>query len=66
MFTKDSDFVDSFVLNRTPWKLLLISTGNITNPELISLLLKNIDGIANGFEHADFIELSRFRIVYHV
>ena len=29
VITKDSDFVNSFVLNRRPHKLLLISTGNI-------------------------------------
>jgi predicted nuclease of predicted toxin-antitoxin system len=28
--TKDSDFVESFLLTREPWKLLLISTGNIS------------------------------------
>ena len=66
LFTKDSDFVDSFVLHRTPWKLLLISTGNITNSELISLFLKNMTAITNGFDHANFIEINRFRIVYHV
>jgi predicted nuclease of predicted toxin-antitoxin system len=29
--TKDSDFVESFLLKREPWKLLLVSTGNIGN-----------------------------------
>ena len=37
--TKDSDFVDSFLLQRRPWKLLLVSTGNITNAELEALFL---------------------------
>ena len=27
--TKDADFVDSFLLRQEPWKLLLVSTGNI-------------------------------------
>jgi predicted nuclease of predicted toxin-antitoxin system len=31
--TKDSDFVDSHILNGRPAKLLLISTGNISNRE---------------------------------
>jgi predicted nuclease of predicted toxin-antitoxin system len=26
--TKDSDFVESFLLRHEPWKLLLLSTGN--------------------------------------
>jgi predicted nuclease of predicted toxin-antitoxin system len=37
--TKDADFVESFLLRRVPWKLLLISTGNIENDELELLLL---------------------------
>ena len=32
--TKDADFVDSHLLHARPAKLLLISTGNISNQEL--------------------------------
>jgi predicted nuclease of predicted toxin-antitoxin system len=32
--TKDADFVESFILHHKPEKLLLISTGNISNLEL--------------------------------
>jgi predicted nuclease of predicted toxin-antitoxin system len=32
--SKESDFVDSFVLHNQPWKLLLVSTGNISNRDL--------------------------------
>lgn len=32
--TKDTDFVDSFLLRRQPFKLLLITTGNIRNSAL--------------------------------
>lgn len=35
VITKDADFVDSFLLVGQPYKLLLISTGNITNAELV-------------------------------
>ena len=37
--TKDADFVDSHLLQTRPAKLLLISTGNITNRELETLLI---------------------------
>ena len=43
--TKDADFVDSFVLRGRPKKLLLISTGNITNADLEALLRPNLDAI---------------------
>jgi predicted nuclease of predicted toxin-antitoxin system len=34
VITKDSDFVDSFLTIQQPYKLLLITTGNIKNSEL--------------------------------
>ncbi len=63
--TKDSDFVDSFVLRRQPWKLLLVSTGNIRNDELMPLFLANIDQIAEAFDTFDFIEINRTNVVFH-
>jgi len=63
--TKDSDFVDSLVLQGTPWKLLLVSTGNIHNAELIPLFLANIDRIAVAFDTYDFIEINRTNVIYH-
>ncbi len=65
VITKDSDFVDSFILRRKPYKLLLISTGNIKNADLEALLLQNIEDIVNGFETYDFIEMSRTVLVIH-
>jgi predicted nuclease of predicted toxin-antitoxin system len=66
VITKDSDFVDSFTLYRKPYKLLLISTGNIKNADLEALLLKNIDDIVSGFEAHDYIEMSRTALIIHV
>jgi predicted nuclease of predicted toxin-antitoxin system len=63
--TKDSDFVASFLLRQEPWKLLLVSTGNIHNDELISLFLANIEKIAAGFETFDFIEINRTDLIFH-
>ncbi len=40
VITKDSDFVNTFLLAHEPYKLLLISVGNTTNAELESLLIK--------------------------
>ncbi len=46
--TKDSDFVESFLLKREPWKLLLVSIGNIGNDELLRLFQLNIAQLAEG------------------
>src|SRR6476646_6648619 len=61
--TKDSDFVESFLLRREPWKLLLVSTGNIGNNELLRLFLSNINQLAESFSSFDFIELNRTSVI---
>jgi predicted nuclease of predicted toxin-antitoxin system len=64
--TKDADFVTSFHLHRRPRKLLLISTGNIRNSELESLLLSNLETITGGFDRFDYIEVNRAALIFHV
>src|SRR5205085_9196069 len=63
--TKDADFVNSFHLHRRPHKLLLISTGNIRNSELESLLMSNLESIVDNFDHLSFIEINRMAIIFH-
>jgi predicted nuclease of predicted toxin-antitoxin system len=63
--TKDSDFVDSLVLRGVPYKLLLISTGNIRNSEMEALLLTYLSDIEAGFESSVFIEMNRATIYFH-
>ena len=47
--TKDADFVDSHVLRGRPARLLLISTGNISNRDLEALLVPLIPDIVREF-----------------
>lgn len=63
--TKDSDFTTSFWLNNRPNKLLLISTGNISNKELESLLVANFDQFVTDLTDNRFIELNREHIIVH-
>jgi predicted nuclease of predicted toxin-antitoxin system len=65
VITKDADFVDSFWLQQEPWKLLLVSTGNIRNAELIALFHANLEKITEGFDIFDFIEISRTNVIFH-
>jgi predicted nuclease of predicted toxin-antitoxin system len=64
--TKDADFVNSFILNGRPHKLLLISTGNIRNAELEAIFLSNLEKIAEGFDSFDYIELNQRTLVFHM
>ena len=65
VISKDADFVNSFLLQQRPYKLLLVSTGNIHNRELEQLFAQNITEIADGFEDYDFIELDRNLVTFH-
>jgi len=66
LITKDADFVNSFLLIRKPYKLLLISTGNITNADLEALFAPQISVIAVSLETYDYIELTRTALVFHI
>lgn len=66
LVTKDADFVDSFLVKHRPYRLLLVTTGNIHNRELMQLFERNIERIAEGFESYDYVELGRHHVVYHM
>jgi predicted nuclease of predicted toxin-antitoxin system len=64
--TKDADFVDAFYIQQTPRKLWLISTGNISNPELERLIQANVNQIFLLFADHRFVEMTRSEIIVHV
>lgn len=63
--TKNRDFLDSHVLLARPHSLLLVSTGNISNDELVGLFVANLDRIVAACETSGLVELSRVAIVVH-
>jgi predicted nuclease of predicted toxin-antitoxin system len=65
VITKDADFVDSLIVQGVPYKLLLISTGNIKNSELEELFFRNLEAMIAGFALYDFIEIDRIAIRFH-
>ncbi len=62
--TKDSDFVQSFLLSGQPL-LLLVSTGNIANAELEKLVRTNFPDIEAAFKSSQFVEITRNSLVIH-
>jgi predicted nuclease of predicted toxin-antitoxin system len=61
--TKDADFVNSHLLHARPAKLLLISTGTITNRELEQLVVPLIPDLVREFQTNSFLELGRSGII---
>ena len=65
VITKDADFLNSFLTVRQPYKLLLVTTGNISNSELEALFIKNLPQIVDLIERHSYLELSRDEIIVH-
>jgi len=65
VISKDKEFIDSLLLRREPWKLLLVSTGNISNTDLLALFEANLAKIVAGFGECDFLEINRTTVIFH-
>ena len=65
LITKDADFQITFQLGKGPPKLMLVTTGNITNSELIDLFEKNLATILQLLEKNHFVELNRGALIVH-
>ena len=65
LISKDADFQMSFELGKGPPKLLLVTTGNIHNTELIRLFTRNEVAIFHLLEQHSFVELNCMQIIVH-
>ncbi len=61
--TKDADFVNTHLLHARPAKLLLLSTGNISNRELEQFVVPLIPDLVREFQVHSFLELGRAGII---
>jgi predicted nuclease of predicted toxin-antitoxin system len=65
VITKDTDFLESFILYKIPYKLLLVTTGNISNKELENLFLKHLDYLSLQLDQHYYLEINRQAIIIH-
>lgn len=65
LITKDSDFLDSHLLRGTPSKLILVTTGNIKNMDLIEIFRKNFSQILELLLVHDLIEVGNENLLSH-
>lgn len=63
--TKDSDFLKLYVLRRKPSKLLLITTGNIVNKDLIILFERNFETVMRLFLTYNVVEMNNTFVMGH-
>ena len=65
VITKDKDFLDSFLIKKEPYKLLLITTGNISNKQIEQIFIQNISQMVELFMNYDFLELTKDSLIIH-
>ena len=65
VITKDVDFVASFYLSGRPKKLLIVSTGNISNAALLALFATHLSNLTMAIQIHSYVELSRTAIIIH-
>jgi predicted nuclease of predicted toxin-antitoxin system len=63
--TKDRDFRDSHLLRRAPRRLLVVTTGNISNRDLLALFTDNLEILVAALGGARFVELCSTGLVIH-
>ena len=61
--TKDSDFLDNYLINGVPPKVLMLQFGNISNAELLDLFDRELTQIVQLFDNgAGFATFNRTHI----
>jgi predicted nuclease of predicted toxin-antitoxin system len=65
LVTKDTDFEITYELGQGPPKLLLVTTGNIHNNELLQLFVRHEEALFRLLAQHEFVELSRSQMIVH-
>ena len=65
VITKDSDFWDTYLIKEQPYKLLYITTGNISNKDLLTLFEANFSLMLELIKLHKVIELNQNEIKVH-
>ncbi|MEW6506573.1 MAG: DUF5615 family PIN-like protein [Bacteroidota bacterium] len=65
VITKDTDFLLSFKLYKKPYKLLLITTGNISNEKLKEIFTTKLEELIFVLKENSFIELTSDSLIIH-
>jgi predicted nuclease of predicted toxin-antitoxin system len=61
--SKDIDFYNDFLIRKQPYKLLLVTTGNIKNSQLLNLFRTNIALLVDLLNQHSVVELNRKNIL---
>ncbi len=59
VITKDSDFLDSFILKQEPYKLILVKLGNTSKNDLLKFFADKFDEIIEKIKTEQMILLTK-------
>ena len=59
VISKDTYFFYSHMLHRRPWKLLLVTTGNISRHDLVDLIERHLPEIIRALTSHTLVEIDR-------
>ena len=62
---KDNDFLQGYLLQKKPPKLLMVNTGNIDNSSLLHLFKENFLLLTGLLTTNNYVELTRSEIIVH-
>jgi predicted nuclease of predicted toxin-antitoxin system len=65
VISKDRDFFEQYVRTEKPKKLLFVSTGNLTNKDLLLLFSDYLETVVDLLEQHNVVELSNEAITVH-
>ena len=65
LITKYDDFLQSFLIQKKPSRLLLIKTGNISNTQLLAIFESGIDVMAMLLTRHSMLEINKAEIIVH-
>jgi len=65
VITKDSDFLDSHLIQGIPSRLIFVTTGNIANRDLLNIIEKYFETMIELLEIYDLIEINNDEIIGH-
>ncbi len=65
VITKDSDFFEHYLIHGKPDKILMITTENIVNKELIALFQANLPQLLTLLADNQVVEINNEKITVH-
>ena len=63
VISKDIDFYNRHLLKAEPYKLIFLTTGNISNEKLMDIVKRNLEKILEEIHFNQIVEITRTSII---